>query len=123
MSTPNPEKPEPPRKKETFMEAVLHHKWDSVAYIILLIGLLLSVYRPFVGGVIVGTILGLYFAKQLQQQYESFVEHVVNEGIFSGLVMIATLLAIFIASPGLVIGGVFGTFLRLYLGAGSSLFK
>ena len=121
MGAPIPTKPEPPHKKETFWEAVLHHKWDSVAYVILFLGLLLSVWKPFFGGIIVGTILGLYLATQLQQQLESFTEHVVAEGIFSGFVMIATLLAIFIASPGLVIGGVFGTFVRLYFG--NSLFK
>jgi len=121
MSNPdmsNPEQKEPPHgASENFFQFLMNNKWDAFAYVILFIGLLLSIFEPFVGGLIVGAILGLYFSRQTKESIIKLKEYLVVEGIFRGFVLVAAAIALFIASPGLCIGVCFGAFVKPYLGA------
>ena len=105
---------------ETFWQYILHNKWDSFAYMVLFIGLMLSIFERFVGGLIVGGILGIYFSRETRERIASFKEFLDKEGIFRGFVLIAAAIALFMASPGLFIGAIFGAFVRPYLGGGVS---
>lgn len=85
---------------------------DTIAYIIVALSLLYSFFDPFVGGIPVGFILGLYFSKKVFQLASQFREFLVTEGIFRGFIIIAAVAAIVITAPGLSLGFVLGTFTR-----------
>lgn len=115
-NTSSPEEPSS-LSKEGFVEFVQHHKWDTFAYLVLFFGLLTMVlFTPFIGALLVGLILGIYFAADMREKFEFFKDHLDNHGIFKSFVIVAAVVALLIASPGLCIGTVFGAFLRPLLG-------
>lgn len=101
---------------EGFMAFIRENKWDAAAYLILFFGLIYSIFEKFTGGLIVGCILGIYFSDLTKERYTQFKEFLVEEGIFRGFVVVAGLIALFIASPGLCIGVAVGAFLRPLFG-------
>lgn len=112
-----PGKKEPEDMKgEGFMDVLKHHKWDFVAYLILFIGLLFSIFHSFSGGLLVGLVLGVYFSVAIFAGLRAFRDYLLSEGgIFRGFVIIAAGLALFIASPGLCIGTIAGAYGGPYL--------
>jgi hypothetical protein len=104
--------PSDPKKPENFLEVVKQHKWDFSIYIILAIGLFLSIFHPFVGGLIVGGVIGLYFSDAFKEMYQRFQADLVTEGIFRDFIIIAGILALLISSFGLCLGVVVGTIVR-----------
>jgi hypothetical protein len=114
MSNPEPKKPEhePHQFSHDFLELIHHHKWDAGAYIVLFCGLLLCLFKPFVGASIVGLVLGIYFSKELRDRAIQFKEFIVHEGVFRAYVLIVALIVLLILAPGLVIGTTVGAFLR-----------
>ena len=111
-----PQEKKPDAPQEGLIQFLTHNKWDALAYIVLLCGLLFSIFERFQGGLIVGCVLGLYFSSATREWLIQFKEFLADEGIFRGFVLIAGLIALFMASPGLVIGALVGAFLRPYLG-------
>ncbi len=103
--------------KEGFMHFVKENKWDTFAYLVLFLGLLITViFDRFIGGMLVGLILGIYFSQDVREKFSFFKEYLDQHGIFRSFVLVAALIAIFIASPGLCIGTAIGAFIRPYLG-------
>ena len=120
MSSSNQEpkkEPESPHHfGEGFFQFIMNNKWDAFAYLILFIGLLLSIFERFTGGLIVGFILGIYFSREMREELAKFKEFLAHEGVFRGFVLVSAGIALFIASPGLCIGTGVGAVLRPYLG-------
>ena len=86
--------------------------WDVVAYILLTMGLFYSFFEPFLGGIPVGFILGLYFSAHIFQLIAQFREFLIQEGIFRGFAVIAGIAALLISTPGLCLGLAGGTFVK-----------
>lgn len=120
MSSPNQEpkkEPESPHHfGEGFFQFIMNNKWDSFAYLVLFVGLLLSIFERFTGGLIVGVILGIYFSREFRDELAKFKEFLAHEGVFRGFVLVSAAIALFIASPGLCIGTALGVIIRPYLG-------
>jgi hypothetical protein len=118
MTSPDqePKKPESPKTHEGFVQFVMNHKWDSVAYLLLFIGLITSFFNPITGGLLVGVILGIYFSEVIKARFEVFREMLEKEGIFHAFVIIAAILALIITTFGLFLGTVIGVFIRPALG-------
>ncbi len=95
---------------------------DTIAYLILAISLLYCFFEPFVGGLIVGFIMGLYFSHHVFSLFSQFREFLIAEGIFRGFIIIAALAALVITAPGLSMGFLVGTFTRPFFGQ-KSLFE
>ena len=109
-------KPEAPHHfGEGFLQFIMNNKMDSFAYLILLCGLVLSIFESFIGGLIVGFILGLYFSKETKAELAKFKDYIAVEGVFRSFVLIAAAIALLIASPGLCIGAIAGAFASPYL--------
>ena len=104
-----------PKLPETFLEVVKHHKWDFIAYAILAIGLFLSIFAPFWGGLLVGAVIGYYFSGVFKEWYQKFKADIVTDGIFRDFVIIAGVLALLISSFGLCLGVVVGTLVKPYI--------
>jgi hypothetical protein len=89
---------------------------DTVAYLLLAASLLYCFFEPFIGGVIVGFIMGLYFSRHAFRLAAQFREFLIAEGIFRGFIIIAALAALIITAPGLSLGFIIGTLLRPFFG-------
>jgi len=125
MSSPteeSKERPEEKAKKEkkkpisSLPARLLHmiedHFIDSMAYILLALSLLYSLFRPFTGGAIVGFILGLYLSAQILSLSRTFRNFLLSDGTFKGFVLMAAVVALVISAPGLCLGTVLGTIFR-----------
>jgi hypothetical protein len=114
---PAPEKKEDPvEPKPSFMHFVKDNLCESVCYVILFCGLIFSIFNPFLGGSLVGLILGIYFSQEVIEKASSFKEFIIREGIFRGFIIVAAVLALLIEAPGLLVGTVIGAWVRPYLG-------
>lgn len=122
MTSPNqePKKSKPFITKEGFFDFVQNHKWDSLAYLLLFIGLITSFFNPTTGGLFVGVILGVYFSEVIKSKFQVFQELIEKEGIFHAFVIIAALLALLITTFGLCVGTLIGVFLRPIFGSAIS---
>ncbi len=89
---------------------------DTIAYVIITLGLITSFFEPFIGGIPVGSVMGLYFSKKAFQYAAEFKEFLVQEGIFRGFIIIASVAALVISAPGLCLGILIGSFARPLVG-------
>lgn len=109
--------PDLPLTKEGFKEFFSEHKWDAFSYLVLFIGLLITaIFDRFIGGILVGLVLGMYFSQDIHHKFSFFKEYLDQRGIFRSFVLLAAIIALLLASPGLCIGTAIGAFLRPYLG-------
>lgn len=123
MAAPEQKEPQKDEKKEEiqtekhgFMTFVKDNLWESISYVVLFAGLIFSIFNPFLGGSLVGIILGIYFSQEILDRSMAFKELVVKEGIFRGFIVIAAVLALLLEAPGLLFGTIIGAWIRPYLG-------
>jgi hypothetical protein len=111
---------EDPPVKPTMLGGIVNvfktNMGDTIAYLLLAASLLYCFFEPFIGGVVVGFIMGLYFSKYIFSLAVQFREFLITEGIFRGFIIIAALAALIITAPGLCLGLVVGTFTRPFFG-------
>lgn len=91
---------------------------DTIAYVLLITGILLLFFEPWYGGTLVGVIFGLYFSNEildLIQNYESYID---QHGIVKFLVFGGLLLAFFITAPFIFIGAAVAVGLKFLLVTG-----
>ena len=75
---------------------------DVVVGYLMIIGVLLSLYSMMIGGVIIGAILGAYFAKPIVSVFKNIKSHISFHGKFKSLLFCAFGLTLLIAAPTLV---------------------
>ncbi len=114
-----PEKKEEPKmtlNKQNLTHFVKENLFESISYVIMFCGLIFSIFNPFLGGALVGLILGIYFSQEILEKVTAFKEFIINEGIFRGFIIIAAVLALLIEAPGLLIGTLIGAWVRPFMG-------
>ncbi len=111
-----PEPKDPKKEIQGLIQFVRENRWESISYVIMFGGLILSIFDPFLGGILVGLILGIYFSQEIIDKSICFKEMIVRDGIFRGFIIIAAVLALLIEAPGLLLGTIIGALLRPYLG-------
>ncbi|EFB40298.1 hypothetical protein [Parachlamydia acanthamoebae] len=99
--TPPPEKD----KLDTFYGFAKKNTRDTAAYVLLLIGIIWSFFNSFYGGVLVGLVAGAYYSEEILTFIKSIKEEIEEYGTASSLILAGTLLAFFVASPGIFLGG------------------
>lgn len=92
-----------------------HNTRDTIAYILLLAGLLLMFYEPWYGGILVGLIFGLYYSKELMDFINNIEQFVHEQGFVKSLILGGLLLGFLIAAPFIYIGIAFALGLRYLL--------
>ena len=81
--------------------------WDTVALVVLAIGILLMLVKMFfLGGLIIGVIGGIYFSDAIVTMVKNIRAIIEEEGIVRSLILGGLILGFFIASPGIFIGAV-----------------
>lgn len=106
--------------KPTFIASTLdmakNNIGDTIAYVILIVGLMFSFFHSFYGGLPVGFIMGLYFSKKVTELSNQFRDFISHEGIFRGFIVVASLAALVISAPGLCLGVFAGSLARPFFG-------
>lgn len=93
------------------------NKLDTVVLIILLIGILVSVYNLLYGGLLIGIVFGYYFADDLMTHAKNIRNYIENEGNIKALVIGGLVIGLFIATPAIFIGALAAIAVKLLVKA------
>jgi len=77
---------------------------DTVAYILLFLGILLLFFQPFWGGLIIGAVGGLYFANPIIDWVRHFQDYLDKEGLVKVLILTCVALGFLIVAPAFFLG-------------------
>lgn len=79
---------------------------DTIAYIVLFIGIVLWIFQYFLGGLLIGLVAGFYFGEILILWAKNLRDYVEYEGVIRSLILIGVLLGLIIAAPSIFIGAI-----------------
>jgi hypothetical protein len=108
------------KKNETIDNLVDYAKNNTqhtIALVLLLIGIIWFLFHFFYGGLLIGLVAGFYFSKELAEVFTSCKKFIKDLGTARSLVLAGTLLALFIAAPGIFIGAAIMVGLKIMLRA------
>jgi len=77
---------------------------DTVAYVLLFVGILLIFFQPFWGGLIIGAVGGFYFADPIIHWVRNFQEYLNREGLVKVLILTCIALGFLIVAPAFFLG-------------------
>ncbi len=108
------------KKEEKYNDLVSFMKEntkDTIAYVLLIAGIMMMFFdsTAIYGGLIVGIIFGLYFAKELAYIVTNAQRLIEEEGIPKSLMLGALLLIILVKAPFLFIGAALVAVLKAFL--------
>lgn len=111
--TPPPVTPPPEEKGFNQMYQSLKEKLNpleqpAIIYTLLVIALALLFFTPFVGGLLLGIIVGMTFSGEMIRRALQIKEAIEKEEVARGVILGVLCLALFITAPGLIIGGAIG---------------
>ena len=98
--------------RPSFFDQMRSHISDTIAYLVLAFGLLYCFFDPFFSGILVGSILGVYFSEEIIQNARKFKDSIIENGIFKSFTLLAALCAFLITAPGICIGLCIGTLIK-----------
>lgn len=93
---------------------------DTIAYIVLIIGILLIFFKPFWGGLLVGIVVGIYFYNEILaivQDLNGFIE---AQGMVRSLILGGIAIAFFISAPMIFIGAALAVGVKYFIGSASA---
>ncbi|MDP1836061.1 MAG: hypothetical protein Q8K75_09080 [Chlamydiales bacterium] len=79
---------------------------DTMAYIIMAVGLVILPWLPLWGGAIVGIVFGVYFSEEMLKRIKSFRQYLEKEGQAKTIVLGGAILALLLVIPTLVLGAI-----------------
>jgi hypothetical protein len=85
---------------------------DTIAYILLVVGLFLLFFEPWFGGILIGIIFGLYFSQEITDVIVNHVEIIDKLGIARSMVLAFVLLVFLISAPFVFIGAALAVCLK-----------
>lgn len=110
-----PQKEEPKKEEPKFQKALKSfdsQTRDIIAYVLMIAGIVLLFSQPWIGGLIIGIVAGLYFAKELMHDATSVNEIIEKQGMVRSLIFGGLLIALFISAPAIFLGAAIGVGLK-----------
>ena len=89
---------------ESLMSYAKSHTLDTIAYIIMIIGLVWIFFNSFYGGILIGLVFGYYFSDEILERISDCNKLLQKQDFAKSLILAGTCLALFILAPGIVIG-------------------
>jgi hypothetical protein len=89
---------------EGLMSYAKNHTQETIAYILLILGIIWIFFNSFYGGILVGIVAGYYFYPEVLKIINSFDGFFDRQKMAKNLVLVGTLLAFFILAPGIFVG-------------------
>lgn len=91
-------------KVEGFYNFTKTNTGATIAYIILFVGVLLSIFQPFVGGLLVGIIAGVYFGDKILDWMLHAKDRIETNELILNLILGGVILGVFVQAPGIILG-------------------
>ncbi len=91
-------------KIENIVTYVKNNTGDTVAYVLMLLGIVWIFLNSFYGGILVGLVAGFYYGTEIVAYVKHANETIDQMGIPRALILGLTLVAFFILAPGIFIG-------------------
>jgi len=99
-------------KKDERMENLFNYAKsntkDTIAYILLIIGIILLFFQPHYGASLIGLIVGLYFSDEILYIIQHFNDLIDEQGLVRVLILSALLVSFFILAPFIFFGAIVG---------------
>ena len=99
------QKPDAGKNLESLFSYAKNNIVDTIAYILIILGIVLVLFSNFYGGILVGLIVGYYYSAEIISILKNVNQTIHDLGIPRALILGATVLALFISAPGIFIGG------------------
>ncbi len=105
-----PEGSEEEKRKfvEKFERYATTNKEDMVSYVVLIIGIVFLFFWGWLGGILIGIVFGVYFAREIIDFFKGIHGFIEKEGIVRSLILLATAVAFFILNPAFFIAAAVG---------------
>jgi len=95
-------------KKNANVDSILNYAknntLDTIAYVLIFVGILWSIFQGFYGDLLVGLVAGFYFSKEIVNHVKNYNEFVQQQGLARSIICAATMFVLFISNPGVFIG-------------------
>lgn len=91
------------------------HKRDTIAYALLVVGVILLFLEPVYGGLLIGIVASIYFSQDLWNWIVSLRSQSEHQGMAKILIFTITAIALFINAPAIFIGFAIGALLQKLL--------
>lgn len=72
---------------------------DTLSYVVMVGGIIISFFRPWIGGALIGLIIGLYFADEIVNFLLNFRAFIDEKGLVKALILVGALIALFVIAP------------------------
>lgn len=86
-------------KKEDVVHYAKNNTIETIAYALLIIGIIMLLFAPYAGQVLVGAVAGYFFGSELIDYIQNIRSFVDEEPIVRSLVLGGLAIALFIGSP------------------------
>jgi hypothetical protein len=77
---------------------------DTLAYVLMIIGIVLMLFHPFYGGALIGLLGGFYFAPELVYIVQNISKIIDLHGMVRSLIAGGVFVGLFISAPAIFIG-------------------
>lgn len=104
-----------PASYDAILDYIKGNTKDSIAYVLMVIGLLLMLFGSYYGSFLIGLIFSLYFVNEIAFAITHAKEFIEEYGLVKSLVLAGTLLGIFFKVPFLFIGIAIVIGIRIFL--------
>lgn len=121
-----PPKEEPkdiPRKKtpDDVFEYLKTNIRETIAYALLVLGILLIYFEPLYGGTLVGLVGGIYFGDEILAAIRGWQDFIEKEGISRSLVIGGVIFALFLSAPAIFIGAAIALVIKQFFNPDKAL--
>jgi membrane-bound ClpP family serine protease len=89
---------------------------DTVAYILLILGIILLFFKHLWGGALIGIIVGIYLYDEIMAIVQNLNGFIEEQGMVRSLVLAGVVLGFFISAPMIFIGGAVGLGIKHLVG-------
>lgn len=103
MTQPSPFDPKNDRP-DSLANYFKNHYRDTIAYILLVLGIVLLFFAPVYGGVIVGLVAGIYFGDEVVDFITNWKMTINSYGMAKNLILTGLILAFLISAPAIFLG-------------------
>lgn len=93
---------------------------DTIAYVLMILGVVLVFPLPMYGGILVGIVAGLYFADDVVRWATSLNSIIEEQGMVRSVMLLGVVIAFFVSIPWIFIGGALAVGIKQILFSGTS---